>query len=90
MVATKLVKIKLSHKNSTTLLALANGDAETSLQKAEKLMKTVQELSEKELPSKDEFVASLYSCIGNAQLELGEAELALSSHLKDLEIAEKL
>lgn len=70
--------------------ALANGDAEVSLQRAEKLMKAVDSLTEKDLPSKEEFVASLHSCIGNAQLELGEAELALEHHLKDLALAEKL
>ncbi len=68
--------------------ALAEGNAETSLQQAQKLMKTVQGLSEKDLPHKSEFVASLHSCIGNAQLELGEAEASLNNHLQDLKIAE--
>ena len=53
-------------------------------------MKTVEALTDKDLPNKNEFVASLYSCIGNAQLELGEADLALEHHLKDLELAKKL
>lgn len=70
-------------------LALAEGDAETSLQQAQKLMKTVQELSERDLPNRSEFIASLYSCIGNAHLELGEAESALKNHLEDLKIAEE-
>lgn len=70
--------------------ALTNGDAELSLEKAEQLMKTIDSLTERDLPSRQEFIASLHSCIGNAQLELGEAELALHHHLKDLEIAEKL
>ena len=70
--------------------ALANGDAENSLVKAEKLMKTVAALTEKDLPGKQEYVASLHSCIGNAHLEMGEAELALENHLKDLAIAEKM
>lgn len=72
------------------LAALANGDAENSLLKAEKLMKTVAVLTEKDLPGKLEFVASVHSCIGNAQLEIGEAQLALEHHFKDLAIAEKL
>ena len=54
------------------------------------MFKTVEGLSEKELPSKQEFVASLHSCIGNAQLELGHAPQALSHHIEDLRIAEKL
>lgn len=53
-------------------------------------MKTVLALTEKDLPGKQEYIASLHSCIGNAQLELGEAELALEHHFKDLAIGEKL
>ena len=68
--------------------ALAEGDAETSLQQAQKLMKTVHGLADKDLPNKSEFLASLHSCIGNAQLELGEAEAALKNHLQDLKISE--
>ena len=78
----------LSALPSTPPTALADGSAEVSLQQAEKLMKTVQGLSEKDLPNKKEFIASLYSCIGNAQLELGEAEAALRNHLEDLKISE--
>ena len=75
---------------ATTCAALANGDAENSLRMAEKLMKTVAALAEKDLPSKQEYVATLHSCLGNALLELGEAELALEHHHKDLAISEKL
>ena len=71
-------------------LALANGEAELSLQMALKLLKTVEALTEKDLPSKEEFLGSIYACIGNAYLELGEAELALEHYLKDLALAEKL
>ena len=52
-------------------------------------MRTVQSLSEKDLPNKYVFIASLHSCIGNAQLELGEGEMALKHHLDDLGIAEE-
>lgn len=72
-----------------SLVALAIGDAEGSLQQAEKLMKTVQDLTERDVPNKQEFIASLHSCIGNAQLELGAADLALKHHLDDLKIAEE-
>jgi hypothetical protein len=71
-------------------IALANGHAETSLVKAEKLMKTVISLTERDLPGKQEYIGSLHSCIGNAHLEMGEAELALEHHFQDLSIAEKL
>ena len=69
-------------------VALATGDAEGSLQQAEKLMRTVQELTERDVPNKPEFIASLHSCIGNAHLELGDSDLALKHHLDDLKIAE--
>ena len=52
-------------------------------------MKIVQSLSDENLPNKLMYVASLHSCIGNAQLELGDTEEALTHHLEDLKIAEE-
>ncbi len=52
-------------------------------------MKTVQSLSDKDLPNKTEFVASLHSCIGNAHLDLGQAQTALIHHMEDLRLAEE-
>ena len=49
----------------------------------------MQSLSDKDLPCKCEFLASLHSCIGNAQLELGEGETALRHHMEDLRLAEE-
>lgn len=72
------------------LAEMNSGEAEASLQKAQKLMKTVQELSITDLPNKQEFIATLHSCLGNAYLEMGEAELALKQHLSDLKLAEEL
>lgn len=69
-----------------SIVALDNGDAEGSLQQARGVLKTVQLLSEKDLPSKQELIASLYSVIGTAQLELGEADKSLESHLKDYQL----
>ena len=69
-----------------TIIALDNGDAEGSLQQARGVLKTVQSLNEKDLPSKHELIASLYSVIGTAQLELGEADKSLESHLKDYQL----
>ena len=69
--------------------ALASGDAEESLKQAEEVLKIVQSLSDENLPSKLMYVASLHSCIGNAQLELGDTEEALTHHLEDLRIAEE-
>ena len=67
-----------------------SGEAESSLHKAQKLMRTVLELTDSDLPSKPEFIASLHSCMGNAYLEMGEPEKALEHHLKDLKIAEEM
>lgn len=69
---------------------MTNGEAETSLQKAQQLMKIVQDLSTTDLPNKLEFLASLHSSTGNAYLEMGEADLALEQHTEDLKISEEL
>ncbi|XP_064127155.1 outer dynein arm-docking complex subunit 4 [Loxodonta africana] len=68
-------------------MLLTSGSAEGSLQKAEKVLKRVLEWNKEEVPNKDELVGNLYSCIGNAQVELGQMAAALQSHRKDLEIA---
>ncbi|XP_041582699.1 outer dynein arm-docking complex subunit 4 isoform X2 [Vulpes lagopus] len=70
-------------------MLLTSGSAEGSLQKAEKVLKKVLEWNKEEVPNKDELVGNLYSCIGNAQIELGQMVAALQSHRKDLEIAKE-
>ncbi|XP_012512143.1 PREDICTED: tetratricopeptide repeat protein 25 [Propithecus coquereli] len=70
-------------------MLLTSGSAEGSLQKAEKVLKKVLEWNKEEVPNKDELVGNLYSCIGNAQMELGQMAAALQSHRKDLEIAKE-
>ncbi|XP_065888978.1 outer dynein arm-docking complex subunit 4-like isoform X2 [Dysidea avara] len=67
--------------------ALENGDAENSLKQARAVLKTVQSLNEKDVPSKYEFMASLYSSIGNAQVEMGEADKAMESYSKDYQLS---
>ena len=71
------------------LPVLTSGSAEGSLQKAKKVLKKVLEWSKEEVPNKDELVGNLHSCIGNAQIELGQMVAALQSHRKDLEIAKE-
>ncbi|XP_006901778.1 PREDICTED: tetratricopeptide repeat protein 25 [Elephantulus edwardii] len=68
-------------------MLLTSGSAEGSLQKAEKVLKKVLEWNQEDVPNRDELVGNLYSCIGNAQIELGQMAAALQSHRKDLEIA---
>ncbi|KAI5219275.1 outer dynein arm-docking complex subunit 4 isoform X1 [Manis pentadactyla] len=70
-------------------ILLTSGSAEGSLQKAEKVLKKVLEWNKEEVPNKDELVGNLYSCIGNAQMELGQTVAALQSHRKDLEMAKE-
>ncbi|XP_072502569.1 outer dynein arm-docking complex subunit 4 isoform X2 [Notamacropus eugenii] len=68
-------------------MLLTSGSAEGSCQKAEKVLKKVLEWDREEVPNKDELLGNLYSCIGNAQIEMGHMAAALQSHRKDLEIA---
>ncbi|XP_037665157.1 tetratricopeptide repeat protein 25 isoform X2 [Choloepus didactylus] len=70
-------------------MLLTSGSADGSLQKAEKVLKKMLEWNKEEVPNKDELVGNLYSCIGNAQIELGQMAAALQSHRKDLEIAKE-
>ncbi|NXJ96908.1 TTC25 protein, partial [Corythaixoides concolor] len=60
---------------------------EESCRKAEHALKTIQEWSDDEVPNKNELIGNLHSCIGNAQLEMGQMEAALQSHKMDLEFA---
>ncbi|NXY36961.1 TTC25 protein, partial [Pomatorhinus ruficollis] len=68
-------------------LLLARGSAEESCRKAERLLKRIQAWSENEVPNKYELIGNLHSCIGNAQLAMGQVEAALHSHKMDLDCA---
>lgn len=70
--------------------ALSAGEAERSLDKARSVLRTVEGLTEGDLPGKVQFVATLHSCIGSAQMELGQSEDALEHHLKDHAISREL
>ncbi|XP_055553314.1 outer dynein arm-docking complex subunit 4 isoform X1 [Falco cherrug] len=67
---------------------LLTGDSpEESCKKAERVLKTIRGWPDNEVPNKNELIGNLYSCIGNAQLEMGQMEAALQSHKMDLEFA---
>ncbi|KFV94089.1 Tetratricopeptide repeat protein 25, partial [Eurypyga helias] len=67
---------------------LLSGDCRAeSCKKAEQVLQTVQGWADAEVPNKKELIGKLYSCIGNAQLEMGQMEAALQSHKMDLEFA---
>lgn len=70
--------------------ALSSGEAERSLEQALAVLQTVERLGEADLPGKVQFVATLHSCIGSAQTELGLSEDALAHHLKDHAISREL
>lgn len=74
-------------KLSSLSLVLTGGSPEESCKKAERVLKTVQGWSDDEVPNKNELIGNLYSCIGNAQLEMGQMEAALKSHQMHLELA---
>ncbi|XP_012939492.1 tetratricopeptide repeat protein 25 isoform X4 [Aplysia californica] len=67
--------------------AQAEGKYEESLEKSKKTLKRVEETSEDSLKNKPDVMANLYSCMGNAYLEMNMYADALSCHKKDLSIA---
>lgn len=71
------------------LLAIANGDFSEGLLLSEKTLHTVAQLSEESLPNKQQFIATLHSCIGTTYLEMGDTSKAMEQFIKDKEIAEK-
>ncbi|KAJ7421073.1 Tetratricopeptide repeat protein 25 [Willisornis vidua] len=68
-------------------MMLARGSAEESCRKAEHLLKKIQGWAEDEVPNKKELTGKLHSCIGNAQMEMGQMEAALRSYKRDLDCA---
>ncbi|XP_010175465.1 tetratricopeptide repeat protein 25, partial [Antrostomus carolinensis] len=68
-------------------MLLTGGSPEESCKKAEHVLKTVQGWSDDEVPNRNELIGNLHSCIGNAQLEMGQMEAALKSHQMHLELA---
>ncbi|XP_064329388.1 outer dynein arm-docking complex subunit 4 isoform X2 [Phalacrocorax carbo] len=75
-------------KSMEDINMLLTGDCpEESCKKAERVLKTIQGWSDDEVPNKNQLIGNLHSCIGNAQLEMGQMEAALQSHKMDLEFA---
>jgi len=67
--------------------AQSQGKFEESLDKSKKTLSKVEEMSEDSLKNKPDVTANLYSCMGNAYLELNMYADALNCHKKDLNIA---
>jgi len=69
---------------------LASGKAEDALELANTTMDQVDEMNASLLPNKDDVIANLHSCMGNAYLEMGDVENALHNHQEDFEISKNL
>lgn len=82
-----MVSTHPSIKLSSFSPVLTGDCPEESCKKAERVLKTIQGWSDDEVPNKNELIGNLHSCIGNAQLEMGQMEAALQSHKMDLEVA---
>lgn len=68
---------------------LTSGEADKSLQVAQQTLTKVEAMSSEECPNKDDIIPNIYSCIGNAYVELGQLNKALKQHQKDLELSRK-
>ncbi|NXG53380.1 TTC25 protein, partial [Psilopogon haemacephalus] len=68
-------------------MLLAEGSPGESCRKAEHVLRRVQRWPEQEEPNRSELLGRLHSCIGSAQLEMGQVEAALQSHQMDLKYA---
>ncbi|XP_060553244.1 outer dynein arm-docking complex subunit 4-like isoform X4 [Ruditapes philippinarum] len=67
--------------------AQSEGRYQESLEKAKSTLKIVENASDDDIQNKPELLASLYSSIGNACLELGKLNQSMDYHNKDLDIA---
>ncbi|NXG19883.1 TTC25 protein, partial [Grallaria varia] len=68
-------------------LMLARGSTEESYRKAERMLKKIHGWAEDEVPNKNEVIGNLHSCIGNAQMAMGQMEAALRSYKRELDCA---
>lgn len=67
-----------------------NGKHAESLDRSNKLLTFVNSLNNKQLTGKKEIIANINSNIGNAHLEMGNYDMALQAHQKDLDISKEL
>ncbi|XP_076087879.1 outer dynein arm-docking complex subunit 4-like isoform X8 [Mytilus galloprovincialis] len=65
----------------------SEGKYEQSLKKAQKVLKQVEGMSSDELQNRAEIMATLYSSIGNAYLEMNNFNRSMEYHERDLELS---
>ncbi len=71
------------------VVALSEGEPQKSLKLAQSTLRDVEASNQNSLSNRDEIIANLHSCIGNALLDLKKPTKALKHHNKDLEISTK-
>ena len=69
--------------------AQANGKYEQSLKKAQKTLDKVEAWGDDRIKNRQALIANLYSCMGNAYLEMNKHKEALEYHNKDLSIGQE-
>lgn len=67
--------------------ALADGRPKDALKQSQRVMKTVEGWKDEEAEDKQEFIANLNSCMGNAYLDMGNMSKSEDHHKKDLRIS---
>lgn len=71
----------------STPAALADNRPRDALRQAQKVLRNVESWSENDVPEKQDFIANLHSCLGNAYLDLGKMPDAEQNHQKDLDLS---
>jgi len=68
--------------------AQVEGKYQESLKRAQRCLNMVRSFSEDNVPNKTEVISNLYSCVGNAYLEMGSYDKALEQHQIDFKMGE--
>ena len=71
----------------SVLPALADNRPRDALRQAQKVLRNVESWSKDDVPEKQDFIANLHSCLGNAYLDLGKMPDAEQNHQKDLSLS---
>jgi tetratricopeptide repeat protein 25 len=69
--------------------AQADGRYEDSMKQARRVLKEVEQWSDRDIRNRHEMMGNLHSQLGNAYLETGKYSRALDHHNKDYELANK-
>jgi tetratricopeptide (TPR) repeat protein len=67
--------------------AQADGLYEDSLKQSKRLLKEINKWTDNDVRNRNEFLANVHSCLGNAHLEIGNYKKALTHHTTDYDLA---